>query len=86
MPGYGSFIAVLRAAVIVDLAARSTGTGLRHLPEIILAPEIQYLAWDDTGLAAPFFCRFVVLGYLSFFIAEAGSPYALFWQSPDISQ
>ncbi len=52
--------ALFGAQVDVDLGARSAGTRIRHLPEIILAPEVEKMPIAKARLLDPVPSRFFV--------------------------
>ncbi len=50
----------LRASIVADLAARATGAGVGHLPEVVLSTEIQDVCGIDARLRPPIAGRFLV--------------------------
>ena len=75
-------IAGILSPVEVDLAARATGTGVTHFPEIVLAAKIDNVLRVYVCYLRPIARCFLVGLQLSFFVLEDRSPKQVFGQPP----
>src|SRR5215213_2134079 len=74
------------AAIQMDFGARTTGSGLCHLPEIFLAPEEQNMRWIKTGLFFPSVRGLIIARDRAFLILKTGCIQLIFRQTPYVGE
>ncbi len=85
MIGAAQVIALL-AQVDMDLGARAAGTGLRHLPEVFLAPKEQHMRRVEAGLLLPDIRGFIIAWDVALVVLETGGVEFILGQSPHIGE
>ncbi len=84
--GHVLLVAILRAAIVVNLAVGTARPNLGHFPEVFLAPEEQQVRFIKARLLAPGVRGFVVARHDALLVFKARRPQAALIQTPHLGQ
>ena len=84
--GFHGDRAFFGAQINVDFGARPAGAGIRHFPEVILAPQVEEMPFPKPRLFPPISGGFLIRGDFALLVPEDGGVQVLPRQPPDLGE